>query len=165
MQANPFDVNQTKILKEAVKMHMSLASESRGDQPLQEMIQSSCIKLIDNLDTITEHQSELFQSVRNGGKSYNDFGRFQSCKEDDRLKYFLITCDSEQCNNKYPTDISLGICMPKECDKSDLENLLPMIIKIMKSTNFFSLDNQNKEIDIIPQQLEVVDSVQQNAEA
>lgn len=55
--------------------------------------------------------------------------------------------------------------MPLQCNKTDLENLLPIIIKLMKSTNFFSLDNQNKEINIIPQQLELVDSVQQNKDA
>lgn len=79
------NLDQAKLLKEAVKIHTSLVADPQSNSSLQEMVQQSCIELIDNLDNIQAHQSELFHSFRNGGKSYNDFGRFQSCKDDDRM--------------------------------------------------------------------------------
>jgi len=88
---------------------------------------NSFIDLSDaNVTAISKHLSaeclEVFQTLPQvnliymySGKAYNDFGRFEQCTNNDVFEYMLVVCKEQRCNNKLPIDLSLGLCVPKQC--------------------------------------------------
>lgn len=44
-----------------------------------------------------------------------------TCKEDDK------------CNGKLPTTVSMGLCLPNECDNSDINEILPDMLYLINS--------------------------------
>ena len=104
----------------------------------------------------------FLNTYRNSGKDYNDFGRFSSCAENENFEYMLMTCKEERCGHKFSIDISMGICVPKECSKTDVENILPLLIPILNKHNL--LPKQLKDVaDIHADDVELVLSAQENS--
>ncbi len=85
--------------------------------------------------------------IRTSGKDYNDFGRFSDCKDrPDQFRYMLLTCKEDRCGNRFPTSMSLGLCVPKECSRDEFMQLFdkmnPMLNSLILPVEFSDiLDN------------------------
>lgn len=64
---------------------------------------------------------------RNSGKDYNDFGRYDDCRQLPNFSYMLASI--HQVNLEHP--LSMGLCMPDRCKATDLNSfktyLVPML--------------------------------------
>ena len=72
-----------------------------------------------------DHLDLFVYMYRSSGKDYNDFGRFKSCAKNDKFNYMLLNCKEERCANRFPIDVSTGLCISKQCNEVDMQILLP----------------------------------------
>lgn len=86
-----------------------------------------------------------------------------------RTHYSLIQCKEERCNDKFPIDMSIGACFPKECSSADFKWFLPHIMPVIN--NHFipyqfdkvnDLDKKLKEVTIQADEVRFVDVVAEN---
>ena len=76
----------------------------------------------------------MSQVFRNSGKDYNDFGRYEQCKNKEGFVYYLLTCkDDDKCGEKFLTTMSIGLCVPDICGVEDIESLLPSFLHVINS--------------------------------
>lgn len=61
--------------------------------------------------------------IRNSGKDYNDFGRYEDCLNITDYYYILVTMPKA-----FPIPISIGLCLPNKCTKKDVENFKPYML-------------------------------------
>ena len=64
--------------------------------------------------------------VRNSGKDYNDYGRYDDCVEEDGFNFYMATI-----LHRFPIPMSTGLCLPKQCSLSDLEEFKPFLLKVV----------------------------------
>ena len=70
-----------------------------------------CYKTLKGLTNHFLSQSEMFMHVvRNSGKDYNDYGRYEDCMEKDDFKFYMATI-----LQRFHIPMSIGLCLPKEC--------------------------------------------------
>lgn len=99
----------------------------------------------------------ILQIIRNSGRDYNDFGRFQDCLNLEGFDYLLaITSFSRAINNP----LSIGFCVPNVCKETDLNSFKPYIIPAIntqlsfifsqvKGLNSKNLQLKNNEVNLI----------------
>ena len=80
---------------------------------------SSCIPEINAALTKALPPLEYF---RLSGKGFNDLGKYNECNEAENSKYALIVADYLQSH------IMLGICVPEDCKKSEIQNAVVSVL-------------------------------------
>lgn len=63
-------------------------------------------------------QSKALGHISNSGKEINDFGHYDACQDQKGSHYLLIDI------KVFALPTKLGVCVPKECSKHDLKELL-----------------------------------------
>ena len=119
--------------------------------------------------------------LRTTGKDFNDFGRYSDCRDrSDEFHYFLVKCKEERCGERFPTTMSMGLCVPVECNTADfmffIEKFTPILNSLIIPIEFkdileqhqHSLRNtQYKSEDYLKLEisdLELVESTKRNTE-
>ena len=125
--------------------------------------------LFKDFDSFTENTRAFASIYRLTGKDYNDFGKFANCVDNPRTHYSLIQCKEERCNDKFPIDMSIGACFPKECSAEDISWLLPHILPLVNEhiipyqfANVNDVDKKLKEVNISADEVRFVDVVAEN---
>lgn len=122
------------------------------------------MELFENYGKFSEHKYKFMKAYSNTGKTYNDFGRFQDCVENKETEYMLLNCKEDRCSNRFPVDISIGLCIPKPCSKDDIMIVLPFMLPYINAGIMpyqFTNLNQNdikKSMHISSDELTLVDS-------
>ena len=103
------------------------------DLPSHLDIGESCFDLFRDFGELLGSKHEILGNIfRYSGKDYNDLGSFSDCTEkSDNFRYSLLTCKEEKCGGKFSSTLSVGICLPKQCEASDLMAVLPFILPMI----------------------------------
>mgnify|MGYP000904141751 CR=1 FL=1 len=78
----------------------------------EEEISDKCIGLVKNFESLTLNMRSLLDAFRSSGHDYNDFGKFNHCVDNPGTHYLLVTCKEERCGDRFPIEMSFGVCMP-----------------------------------------------------
>lgn len=71
----------------------------------------------------------VLHMVRNSGKDYNDYGRYTDCLSiHDEFNYYIATV-----LYKFPIPLTLGLCLPKVCTISDLNEFKPFLLQAINA--------------------------------
>ena len=86
---------------------------------------SECVSvLMDLTNNFMSYNNTVMHIFRNSGKDYNDFGRYEDCNKIHHFNYYMITV-----LKKFPIPFTMGLCLPQECDLTDLEDFKPFMTK------------------------------------
>jgi len=83
------------------------------------------------------YNDTIMHMFRNSGKDYNDFGRYEDCREIHHFNYFMVTV-----LEKFPIPFTIGLCLPNECSLEDLNEFKPFLTKAINS----ALPNMFEEV-------------------
>ena len=111
------------------------------------------------------YNDTVLSIFRNSGKDYNDFGRFEDCKEIRHFNYYMLAI-----LNKFPVPFGIGLCVPKECTIDDLNEFKPFLTKVVNSAlpNMFEdvvgFNTTKGMASITEDEMHFYDSAAENAE-
>ena len=121
----------------SVDFNKITSSVSLLDQPDSPKISQECKSLVESFQNVEGNFELFFNMYRYSGKDYNDFGRYKSCiKSADKYNYLLLKCKEDRCSNRFPVDVSIGLCVPAQCSIADLQIILPYVLPYLNDHVF-----------------------------
>ena len=130
----------------------------------KEYFEEDCIMLLKELTNYFMTNSEtVYTIMRNSGKDYNDFGRYQECENLAGFNYILATVDPKL---KLSNPLSVGLCLPSVCKETDMNSLKPIIVPslnkafpdLFKDVGALNLD----KLELTYRDIKFVNSVEMN---
>jgi hypothetical protein len=116
--SNVTDMNETEVVKAVDEENITekinfVPPASPGPinwpEPIVTTNQETCYSTLRGLTNNFLSQQETFTHVvRNSGKDYNDYGRYDDCVEIDGFNFYMVTI-----LHRFPIPMSTGLCLPK----------------------------------------------------
>lgn len=106
------------------------------------------------------NSDEFLHVFRNSGKDYNDYGRFDDCKEIHNFNYYMATV-----LHKFPLPLAFGFCLPFQCQLQDLEDFKPFLLSVLNGVipNLFEqVKGFSGDAEMLASELVFVDPVKEN---
>ena len=88
-------------------------------------VQVSCVDTLKHITNNPISESEAFIHImQNSGKDYNDFGSQSECHSEPDFHYYMANIQ-----DKFPIQLSLGLCLPTPCNLIDLNSFKPYFLQ------------------------------------
>eukprot|EP00347_Sterkiella_histriomuscorum_P020301 403338330 len=171
---DPSDQNQTDVdpipVPDPIPTQTPAPTES-PPQPTQapvtktpeEQDLNKCQDLLQNLTSFFQANGETIENIiRNSGKDYNDFGRYEDCLNITGYRYILASVPKA-----FPIPMSIGLCIPDACEVSDFNNYKPYLIELLNQILpevFEGIKGFNIYLTLVEHDLIFEDSEQKNHE-
>ena len=109
------------------------------------------------------NRKQVEQIYRYSGKDYNDFGRYEDCKDLPNFNYLLAEIHQE--NLTHP--LAMGICLPDRCKEVDLNSFKSYLLPALNAEFPVIFENVSTlaNIELSNDDLVFVDTERENKEA